>query len=212
MINQPDPRTTDYSQPRETVNPGVTDGTVRSTTTDGSYVESRHANYVDPAGNQVENQVEVYQDKNQGRANIRSWVATIVYFLLGVLEIILALRFLFRLLGANRDNSFILSLYSLSDVFRAPFNGILNDQVLGTGNVFELSTLIAMLVYALITWGLVALSRVVFAPNYSGRQRATTTWRKQRYTNQRSKRQSWGTQTQDSEQGQAPPPHRQGDV
>jgi hypothetical protein len=54
MINQPDPRTTDYSPSRETVNPGLTDDTVRSATTDGSYVESRHANYVGPAGNQVE--------------------------------------------------------------------------------------------------------------------------------------------------------------
>jgi hypothetical protein len=180
MINQPDPSTADYAQSRETVNPGVTDNTVRSARTDGSYVESRHANYVDPAGNQVENQVEVYQDKNQGRANIRSWISTIVYFLLGVLEIILALRFLFRLLGASQDNSFILFLYNLSHVFVAPFNGIFNDQIIGTSNVFELSTLIAMLVFALVAWGLVSLSGVVFGPNYSGRQQATTTWRKQR--------------------------------
>jgi hypothetical protein len=180
MINQPDPHMTDYSQSRETINSGMTDDTVGSATTDGSYVESRHANHVDQAGNQIENQGEVYQDKNQGRANIRSRSATIVYFLLGVLEIILALRFLFRLLGAGQDNSFILFLYNLSHVFVVPFNGIFNDQILGTGNVFELSTLIAMLVFALIAWGLVALSRVVFAPNYSGRQQATTTWRKQR--------------------------------
>jgi hypothetical protein len=180
MINQPDPSTTDYAPSRETANPSVIDNTVRSATTDGSYVESKHANYVDPTGNQVENQVEVYQDKNQGRANIRSWIATTVYFLIGVLEIILVLRLLFRLLGANQDNSFILFLYNLSHVFVAPFNGIFNDQILGTSNVFELSTLIAMLVIALIAWGLVSLSRVVFAPNYSGRQQATTTWRRQR--------------------------------
>jgi hypothetical protein len=179
MINQPDPSTTDYAPSRETANPGVIDNTVRSATTDGSHVESRHANYVDPAGNQIENQVEVYQDKNQGRANIRSWIATTVYFLLGVLEIILVLRFLFRLLGANQDNSFILFLYNLSHIFVTSFNGIFNDQILGTG-IFELSTLIAMLVYALIAWGLVSLSRVVFAPNYSGRQQATTTSRRQR--------------------------------
>jgi hypothetical protein len=178
MINQPDPRTANDSQSRATVNRGAGDATVRSATTDGSYAESRHASYVDPVGNQIENQVEVYQDKNQGRANIRSWFATIVYFLLGMLEIILALRFLFRLLGASQDNSFILFLYGLSYVFVVPFNGIFNNQILGTRSVFELSTLTAMLVYALMAWGLVALSRVVFAPNYSGRQWATTTWRK----------------------------------
>jgi hypothetical protein len=102
MINQPDLHTTDYSQSRATINPGVTDDPVGSAITDGSYRERRHANYVDPTGNQVENQVEVYQDKNQGRTNIRSWISTSVYFLLGVLEIILALRSLFRLLETVR--------------------------------------------------------------------------------------------------------------
>ena len=157
----------------------MADTTVRSATTDGSYEETRHTNYVDPAGNQVENQVEVYQDKNLGRANIRSWVATIIYFLIGVVEIFLALRFFFRLLGASQDSSFIPFLYNLSYMFVAPFNGIFNDPILSTGHVFEFSTLIAILIYALIAWGLVSLSRVAFAPNYSGRQRATTTWRKQ---------------------------------
>jgi hypothetical protein len=180
MINQPDPRTTDDSQPRETVNPGAGDAIVRPATTDGSYAESRRASYVDPAGNQVVNQAEVYQDKNQGRANIRSWISTIAYFLLGMLEIILGLRFLFRLLGASQDNSFILFLYNLSYMFVVPFNGIFSNPILDARNVFELSTLIAMLVYALIVWGLVALSRVVFASNYSGRQWAMSTWRKQR--------------------------------
>jgi len=180
MINQPDPRMTDDAQSRETINPGVANSTVRSATTDSSYGESRQTHYVDPAGNQVENQVEVYQDKNLSRANIRSWVANVIYFLLGVVEVILALRFLFRLLGASQDNSFTLFLYHLSQVFVAPFDGIFHDQALGTRSVFELSTLIAMLIFALLAWGLVALSQVVFAPNESGRQRITTTRRKQR--------------------------------
>jgi hypothetical protein len=180
MINQPDPRMADHAQSRETINPGVADSTVRSATTDGSYGESRQAHYVDPAGNQIENRVEVYKDTNLRRANRHSWVTRIVSFLLGVLEVILTLRFFFRLLGASPDNSFTLFLYNLSHVFVAPFNGIFHDQTLRTGNVFELSTLIAMLVFALIAWGLVALSRLVFSPNESGRQRVMTTRRRQR--------------------------------
>src|ERR1700730_8456162 len=131
MTNQPDPRMADYSQSRETVNPGVADSTVRSATTDGSYAESRQTHDVDPAGNQAGSLVEVYQDKNLIRANRQSWVANIIYFLLSVLEVILALRFVFRLLGASQDNSFILFLYNLSHLFVAPFNGIFHDQTLG---------------------------------------------------------------------------------
>lgn len=180
MINQPDPRMAEYAQSRETVTPGGEDATVRSATTDGSYGESRHTTYVDPAGNQVENRVEISQDTNLRRENRRSWVVNIISFLVGLLEVILALRAAFRLLGASQDNSFMQFLYNLSHVFVAPFNGIFHDQALGTRSVFELSTLIAMLVYALLAWGLVALSRVVFAPHDSGRQRFTTTRRRQR--------------------------------
>jgi YggT family protein len=180
MVNQPDPRTTASAQSQETVNPGGEDATVRSATTGGSYGESRQTTYVDPAGNQVESRIEVSQDKNLSRENRRSWVVNILSFLFGALEVILALRFVFRLLGASQDNSFTQFLYNLSHVFVAPFNGIFHDQALGTRSVIELSTLVAMLVYALLTWGLVALSRVVFAPHESGRQRFTTTRRRQR--------------------------------
>lgn len=175
MTNRPD-----YPQSQETINPGAADATVRSATMDGSHEESQHTNYVDPAGNRFSNRIAVYQDTNRERANRRSWVTTIISFLLGVLEMILVLRFVFRLLGANQDNSFILSLYHLSQVFIAPFNGIFNDQTLGASSVFELSTLTAMLVFALLAWGLVALSRVIFAPNDSGRQQVTTTQRSER--------------------------------
>lgn len=180
MLNQPDPRMPEYAPPQEVANPGVANATVRSATTDGAYGESRQTRYVDPAGNQVENRVEVYQDTNLRRANRRSWVTNVISFLLGLLEVTLALRFVFRLLGASQGSSFTQFLYNLSQVFVAPFNGIFHDQALGTRGVFELSTLVAMLVYALLAWGLVALSRVVFAPNESGRQRFTATRSRQR--------------------------------
>jgi len=67
-------------------------------------------------------------------------------------------------------------LYNLSHIFVAPFNGIFNDQALGR-SVFEISTLVAMLVYALIAWGIVSLGNLIFAPKYSGQRRISTTRR-----------------------------------
>jgi len=63
-----------------------------------------------------------------------------------------------------------------ANVVVGPFNGIFNDQALGR-SVFETSTIIAMLVYALIGWGIVSLGRVIFAPNLPSRQSVTTTRR-----------------------------------
>lgn len=130
----------------------------------GARAESRYASYADEQGNLVERRQQVYHDSMQQRANIRYWAISIIYFLLGVLEVILGLRWLFRLLGANTDNDFISFLYSLSHIFVAPFNNIFNDQTLGRQGVFEFSTLIAMLVYALIAWGLVTLINLLFRP------------------------------------------------
>jgi hypothetical protein len=153
------------------------DNTVYSSEGNGAYAQRNHQSYVDAAGNRIDSHEEVYEDKNQSRANTRYWITTVTYFLLGVLEVILGLRLLFRLLGANQDNGFISFLYGLSHIFVGAFNGIFNDQTIGSRGVFEVSTIIAMLVYALIAWGIVSLGRVAFAPVVSGRQSVTTTRR-----------------------------------
>ncbi|HJT56284.1 MAG TPA: hypothetical protein VJ761_07315 [Ktedonobacteraceae bacterium] len=177
MSNQPYPPDPRYQQPSNQASYNdPADNTVRSSRNDDVYARSRQQSYVDPAGNRVENREEVYVDQNAQRANIRYWITRIVYYLLAVLEIILALRFFFRLLGASQGSDFVMFLYNLSHVFVGPFNGIFNDQALGH-SVFEFSTIVAMIVYALIAWGIVSLARVIFAPNYSGRQSASTTRR-----------------------------------
>lgn len=176
MSTPPDPRMQGYDQPTEPGGGAYGSNIDRSANAGGAYSRTRRQNYVDPSGNQIENRTEVYEDRNQSRANTRYWITRVTYFLLAVLEVILALRLLFRLLGANTDNSFITFLYNLSHVFVAAFNGIFNDQALGR-SVFEISTLIAMLVYALIGWGIVSLGRVLFAPIVSGSESVTTTRR-----------------------------------
>jgi YGGT family len=176
----PDPRI-QGSQPPPNQAPygggyGPSDDTIQSSNMDGAYAQRQHESYVDPRGNQIENRQEIFEDENQRRANIRYWITRITYFVLGVLEVILLLRFLFRLLGANQGSSFVAFLYNLSHIFVVPFYGIFNDPTFGN-SILEISTLIAMLVYALLAWGIVSLGRVIFAPNLSGRQTFTTTRR-----------------------------------
>jgi len=128
-------------------------------------------------GNQVERHESIFVDENLRRANIRRRITTITYFVLGVLEVILLLRLLLRLLGANEVSGFVMFIYNLSHIFVVPFNGIFNDQALGR-SVFETSTLIAMIVYALLAWGIVSLGRLVFAPNNPASQTRSSTRRK----------------------------------
>jgi hypothetical protein len=77
---------------------------------------------------------------------------------LAVLEVALALRFLFMLIAANPDNLFTGFLYALTSIVLVPFAGILSSPtVVQRGHIaptFELPTLIAMLVYWLIFWAI----------------------------------------------------------
>lgn len=90
----------------------------------------------------------VTSPKAEYRMNL---AARIIYFVGGVLIALLAIRFILVLLGANPNNAFANFIYTVSHPFVSPFFGLFNyDQTLGHAR-FELSTLIAILVYALVT-------------------------------------------------------------
>ncbi|HEX2913442.1 MAG TPA: YggT family protein, partial [Chloroflexia bacterium] len=111
------------------------------------------------------------------RLNTLDRTTQVIYFLLGLLEILLALRFVFRIINSNTANGFVNFIYNLTAPFVAPFNGIFNDQAVTRGSVVEFSTLIAMAIYALIAWGIVKLLNVLLRPNPSSREVFTNTRR-----------------------------------
>ncbi len=85
----------------------------------------------------------------------------IIWLVMGILEVVLGLRFLFKLIGVNAANTFATFLYNLTGIFVAPFASLTGAPAAG-GMVFEFSTIIAMIVYALVGWGLVRLINVLF--------------------------------------------------
>jgi uncharacterized membrane protein len=95
----------------------------------------------------------------------------IVWTILGALEILLALRFGLKLIGANPDSGFAVFMYGLSGLFTAPFTGLVPTWVSGV-TVLEVTTLIAMAIYALLFWGVVSL-----IPILTDRARARTVTR-----------------------------------
>ncbi|MBU1292744.1 YggT family protein [Patescibacteria group bacterium] len=79
-----------------------------------------------------------------------------VWYLLGLLEALLAFRFVLKLLGANPGAGFTDFIYSVTYPFTLPFSTVFGvSQV--AGNVFEWTTLLAMVVYWLIAIGLLKL-------------------------------------------------------
>jgi ABC-type Na+ efflux pump permease subunit len=80
----------------------------------------------------------------------------VVWYLLGILEVLLTFRFLLKLLGANPNAGFSSFIYSLSYPFAAPFINVFH-QTRVEGNIFEWTTLLAMAVYWLVAWGIIEL-------------------------------------------------------
>jgi len=91
-------------------------------------------------------------------------VEYLIYFLLGLLEILLAFRFFFKLTGANLSSAFVKMIYNLTGIFILPFEGIFRReyaQGVETTSVLEPSTLTAIIVYAVLAWGIVKLVQIL---------------------------------------------------
>lgn len=87
-----------------------------------------------------------------------------IYFIFGVLEILLAFRLVFKLAGASTTSAFVRFIYGLTGIFIQPFEGIFSrgvSQGIETTSILEPSTLVALVVYALISWGVVKFIHVV---------------------------------------------------
>jgi YggT family protein len=113
--------------------------------------------------NQPIDPVEVQQSKER-RAKMY-FSTQVLWLLFGLLEGALGLRFIFKLIGANPQNAFASFLYSLTDIFLVPFAD-LTRTFAADGMVLEFSTLIAMLLYALVGW---AIERVIYVIFYRPR-------------------------------------------
>ena len=88
----------------------------------------------------------------------------IIWYILGVIEVMLVFRVVLKLLGANTFSGFTNFIYLVSNPFALPIAGILG--VTGLSQMtFEWSTLIAMAVYAVIAYGIVALFQLVKPTN-----------------------------------------------
>ena len=80
----------------------------------------------------------------------------IVWFILGTIEILLGLRFVLKLLGANPLATFTDIIYSLTNVFVSPFVSVFRTSY-PVGTAFEWTTLLAMFIYYLIAYGIIKL-------------------------------------------------------
>lgn len=84
----------------------------------------------------------------------------VIWYIVGVIEVLLVFRMLFKAIGANPFSGFVTLIYALTNPFALPFQGIISNYVVGT-SVFEWPTAIAAIVYFILAWGIVYLLQLI---------------------------------------------------
>ncbi|MEK7442529.1 MAG: hypothetical protein AABZ78_17145 [Chloroflexota bacterium] len=89
------------------------------------------------------------------KATYAIWLALIM------LEGLIALRISLKMIGANPNSGFAILIYNFSNLFLFPFTGLTSSYTSGA-IVLEVSSFIAMAVYALLFWGIERVVWVIF--------------------------------------------------
>lgn len=125
--------------------------------------ETRERIIQDGDNEQVVRRVTTKSDDGLGAATVDeapNTAARVVWFITGVLVTLLAFRFILSLLGANRGNAFADLIYTITFPFVAPFFGLFGYQMEYGRARFEIETLVAMAVYALVGYGIIRLMTI----------------------------------------------------
>lgn len=107
---------------------------------------------------QVPSNAEV-QDAQVTRGN--AWI----WYIVGIIDVLLVLRLLFHLFGAS-NTGFASFLYNMTSALVAPFRGIFATPVI-QGSYFDTAAIVAIIIYALIGWGVSKLVDLAARPSTS---------------------------------------------
>jgi hypothetical protein len=95
-------------------------------------------------------------------------VYQVIWYVLGLVEVLLAFRIFLKMLGANPNSCFANFIYAVTDPLALPFAGIFRTTVSRsetTVSVVEWSTFIAMIVYLLLAYAFVKFFQLIKPTN-----------------------------------------------
>jgi uncharacterized protein YggT (Ycf19 family) len=87
----------------------------------------------------------------------------VIWFVTSVVTTLIAIRFVLKLLGASLQSGFVTFIYSLTDGLVSPFRAIF-PATSGQSSTVDVAALVAIVIYALVGWGLVSLVKLLTAP------------------------------------------------
>ncbi len=91
-----------------------------------------------------------HDDDDRGYYPVYKW-DRIIWLVAIILETLIAFRIFLKLIAANPESGFASFVYTVTAPFLAPFAGLTSTPS-ASGAVLEISSIIAMVVYALLFW------------------------------------------------------------
>ena len=126
----------------------------------------------DPHGDPAARPAEPVREEHYSRSTVASGtvvsaydprIERVIWFIVALLDAMIAIRFFMKLLGASYSADFVRFMYGITAPLVGPFRGIFPAS--GSGSyVLEPESLIAIAIYLLIGWAVVALIRIIGTP------------------------------------------------
>jgi len=93
-------------------------------------------------------------------------VTQMIYWVFGLIEGLILIRFVLKALGANPNAGFAQFIYGITYPLVLPFVGLFGTPQT-QGSVLEIHSIVALIVYALLAWLLGKLAWIIVADNRS---------------------------------------------
>lgn len=123
--------------------------------------EPRYYEATQPTPVQPETRVRRVENDATYAPSWRGWRASqIVYTIGGIVEALILIRLVLELLAANPNAGFTNLIYSITDPLVAPFQGVFPSPQTH-GSVLDLAAVLAIIVYALLTWAVARLFELI---------------------------------------------------
>ncbi len=112
---------------------------------------------------------DVVVDPVADRAAAVDWVSRVVWFVAGLMDALIAIRFVLLAVGANENAGFAQLIYGVTGWMVAPFANLFGSPLTypgaaGTG-VFEAASLVAIVVYALVGLLIAKIAQLALGTN-----------------------------------------------
>jgi len=108
----------------------------------------------------------VAYDPYQQRRMTAYRVTQLIYLIFGIIEGLIAIRFVLKALGANPNAGFAEFIYGITYPLILPFIGLFGNPQ-AQGSVLEINSIVGLVVYALVGWLLAKLAWIMLGETRS---------------------------------------------